>query len=202
MIYAGIDFSMNSPSICTWDSRTELKFSNCRFFNYANWARSKDLEGQHKNISIVRQKSYTCNEERFRNISVWLEAVILSENVGKVSLEGYSYGSVGNTFEIGEATGVAKQTLFKHQIPFEIIEPTTSKMVWGGKGNAKKDLLYEKFVESEQVYLESLLGYDLINDPRVEKKLETPWELKPIDDLIDSFFIMKSHAEIRKMLNV
>lgn len=199
MVFAGIDFSMSSPSICVWDSSKELKFQNCLLFNYGTWSRCTQLVGQHYNINVLKQPSYTCNEERFKNISNWVQAVLISQKVEKSSIEGYSYGSKGNTFEIGEATGQCKQVLFSLKIPFIVVEPTVAKKHATGNGNAGKDLMYNKFIEQEEVYLESLLGYDLMDDPKVIKKLETPWELKPVDDIIDSFFIMKSHPEIRAM---
>jgi hypothetical protein len=150
----------------------------------------------HQNISILKQPSYSCNEERFKNIADWGEAVLRKFGVQSAAIEGYSYGSKGSVFEIGEATGAFKQRLFVMKIPFNIIEPKTAKKHNSGNGNAGKDVLYNAFTTQEEVFIESVLGYDLIDNEAVIRKLETPWELKPVDDIIDSYFIMKCHPDI------
>lgn len=197
MIYAGIDYSMSSPSICVWDSSKPLNFMNCKVYNFANWSYSKNLQGSHNNISIIKQPSFDCNEERFLNIGNWAKAVLLQEKVEKVSLEGYSYGSKGNTFEIGENTGVLKQQLFFLKIPFIVLAPTDIKKKATGNGSAGKSLMYESFLNEEGIFVEDIIPYDKFGDSKMlVKKKETPWELKPVDDIIDSYFIMRSHPDI------
>lgn len=197
MIYAGIDYSMSSPSICVWDSSTPLSFMNCKVYNFGNWSHSKTLQGSYSNISVLKQPSFDCNEERFLNIGNWAKAVLLQERVGKVALEGYSYGSKGNTFEIGENTGVLKQQLFFLKIPFVVLAPSDIKKKATGNGSAGKPLMYESFLNTEGIFIEDIIPYDKIGDSKLlVKKSETPWDLKPIDDIIDSFFILKSHPDI------
>lgn len=198
MIYAGIDYSMSSPSICVWDSNTELKFKNCLVYNFGNWSRCSYFQGDRGNISILKQPTFSCNEERFSNLAAWVKAVMIENNVDKVVMEGYSYGSKGNTFEIGENTALMKNALYTLKIPFAVTDPNTVKMLATGKGNAGKDLMYQAFTEQEGVCLERQLGYHTLGDSKVDIKLkEKPWELKPVDDCIDSFFVLKTHPDIR-----
>ncbi|MGL4353112.1 MAG: hypothetical protein ACRCTP_04145 [Aeromonas popoffii] len=198
MIYAGIDYSMSSPSICVWDSTTELKFKNCLVYNFGNWSRCGYFQGDRGNISILKQPTFSCNEERFSNLANWAKAVMIENSVDKVVIEGYSYGSKGNTFEIGENTALLKNALFNLKIPFAIIDPNTIKKNATGAGNAGKDVMYASFVEQEGICLERQMGYHKLGDSKVDVKLkEKPWELKPVDDCIDSFFVLKSHPDIR-----
>ena len=196
MIFAGIDYSMSSPCICVWDSNTELKFENCLVYNFGNWSGVKRFEGTHENICILKQPTFTCNEERFRNISNWAKAVMIENKVDSVSIEGYSYGSKGSVFEIGENTGVLKGMLFSMKIPFYILEPTHVKKVSSGNGAAKKSLLYQVFKERTGISIERIIGYD---SNTTKKNLDEPWELKPVDDIIDSYFILECHPDIRNV---
>lgn len=195
MIIAGIDYSMNSPSIAVWDSSTEFKFSNCLFFNFGSWSRIKQYEGDHDNIIITKQPSYTCNEERFKNLTEWASSVMRLNNVKEAVLEGYSYGSKGVVFEIGEMTGGLKQELFRLKIPFIVTEPSHWKKTHIKNGAAKKDLIYKTLVEQEKSDPKDIIGF---TREVVGNKIDTPWEIKPIDDICDSFFILKSHPEVQR----
>lgn len=198
MIYAGIDYSMNSPSITVWDSSKPLLFENCVVYNYGNYPRNKLLSGTHSNIVITAQPTYSCNEERFANITRWAKAVILSCKVSRVSIEDYAYGGSGVVFEIGELTGLLKNMLFNAKVSFHVVGIQAVKIECTGKGNAKKGDMYKSFTEKEGVFIEGLLGYDVMDDKRVIKKLESaPWELKPVDDIIDSYYVLKSHPDLK-----
>lgn len=194
-VYAGIDYSMSSPSICVWDSNTPLKFENCLIYNFGNWSRCKQFEGDHGNISILKQPTFSCNEERFLAISQWAKAVLMQNCVDKASLEDYSYGSKGSVFEIGENTGMLKQAMYSLKIPFIPLAPGNIKKIATGNGAAKKDLMYKFFKEQESVSIEKILGYT--TEVWKEKLIETPWEVKPIDDIIDSFYVLKSHPDLK-----
>jgi len=115
--------------------------------------------------------------------------------VNKASLEDYSYGSKGSVFEIGENTGLLKQVLFSLQIPFIPLAPGAVKKDATKNGAAKKDLMYKTFMEQESVSIEKILGYT--TEVWKEKLIQTPWEVKPIDDIIDSFYVLKSHPDLR-----
>lgn len=198
MIFAGIDFSMSSPAITVYDSSKPLKFENCVAYSLGNYSRVKLLEGNHGNISIIKQPTYSCNEERFANIVRWAKAVMVDAKVQTASLEGYAYGAKGSVFEIGEITGLLKNMLFQMKIPFHVIEPTVVKKLATGNGAAKKELMYNKFTQSQGVFIEGLLGYYSMTDKKVVAKLETaPWELKPVDDIIDSYYVLTSHPDLK-----
>lgn len=53
-------------------------------------------------------------------------------------MEGYSMGSRGRVFDIGELGGVLKLCAFKHDIEVLVVPPATLKKWVTGKGNADK----------------------------------------------------------------
>ena len=78
--------------------------------------------------------------ERLEFIKEMLENKILGL-FGKITngtIEGYSYGSVGRTFELGELGGMIKMLFKEYKISFEVIPPTVWKKTIVGKGNANK----------------------------------------------------------------
>lgn len=54
-------------------------------------------------------------------------------------MEGYSYGSIGRTFELGELGGMIKLVFNAFGIPLDIVAPCSWKKAVVGKGNANKD---------------------------------------------------------------
>lgn len=57
------------------------------------------------------------------------------------AMEGYSYGSTGRLFELGECGGTLKLCMYKHQLPFIIVPPTTLKKFVTGNGGSNKDAM-------------------------------------------------------------
>lgn len=55
-----------------------------------------------------------------------------------VALEGYSFGSPGKQHAIAEWGGVLRLLLFKENVPFIVVPPSTLKKFATGKGNADK----------------------------------------------------------------
>jgi crossover junction endodeoxyribonuclease RuvC len=73
--------------------------------------------------------------ERLHDFYTWAAAV----RADLVMMEGYSYGSRGKVFDIGEMGGVVKLALSMRGVPFIIVPPSTLKKYATGKGNAGKD---------------------------------------------------------------
>lgn len=148
MILAGIDYSMSSPAICIYNTDVSLTFMNCSFFVYSSAKKYPVLP----NIKVTSQRMFTTQEHRFDQISDWaLECLV---GVTKVAIEGYSYGSKSNRlFDIGENGGLLKHKLWKANLPFDLYAPGEIKKFYSGKGNANKDLMYEKFKEFEGINL-------------------------------------------------
>lgn len=173
-IACGIDYSMNGPSMCIGDG----DFEDCKFFVLG--PKSKDLTylgSKFPNITVKElTQDYINFSDRYERIAVFFIDHILKNNIKKVRIEGYSYGSKGNVFNIAEHTGLLKYLLWKYEIDVEIIEPTKVKKFATSKGNANKQLMNEAFEKWTGVKL-------AIN----EKKIGA----SPYSDVIDSWFLAR-----------
>jgi len=217
LIYTGIDFSLNSPGTCTQDHKAHYTFIT--FFNYGN--RIWDEEGRkipkafsiHKELMDdktilgfpyyrqVKDKDFLLREREKltdgQNISQLISNLLITlygiEN-HKIALEGFSYGSKGNSFidivqyntflrnEIVNAWGVENISIY---------QPSHVKKL-AGKGNANKHYMVKAFQE------------DVFNDKDLRKTKLWKWTQgkdfsekipKPIDDLVDAYFILNANKE-------
>lgn len=176
-ILAGADYSYTSPAICVYDTTKELKFENLKFYNMTD---KKTRVGVYGNIYIKLFPEYKTTEERFRNICEWAGNVLISNGVQEACIEGYALGSSsGLIFQIAENAGLFKQFMDLNQIRFTTPSPSQVKKKHTGKGNAKKDAMVETFYQMMGVKLHEILG--------------TKEMAKPIDDLCDSFAVLRCH---------
>ena len=172
---AGLDFSYTSPAICIYDG-SEYIFVGFR-------GPKKKQSSSNKNVILLEYpEKYSCTEDRFDKLTDMMFDVLIKHEITKVFLEGYSFGSMGNTFNIGEATGLMKWKLFKSGIDVEVVPPTVVKKFATDKGNAKKILMLEKFLlETDHGFKLTDLEYS-VNGDKIEK---------PLDDLVDAYWLCK-----------
>lgn len=171
MFYAGIDYSMSSPSITVGPSKD---FKKCKTFFYTD--KSK-LEGVHQHhIYGIMKLPYEHEMERFSNITEWAMSILKQFKVTEVCIEGYSMGSKGRVFGIAENTGLLKYMMWKNNIKYHTPAPTSVKKDFCGKGNAGKDLMYEAFVEKTNVDLVAIFN-------------QKP-DSNPISDIADSYAML------------
>ncbi len=176
MISVGIDYSINSPSMCICDG--EFLFENCRFYVYSNCP--KKYVGTFDNIHIVEQKhDYSNIVERFCGIADFYKDVLTGiDNIDTVGLEDYAFAAAGRVFQIGENTFALKEMLWKNfGINPILVAPTAAKRFATGKGNAKKEQMFESFSEFVKKDIAKTIGWD-------KKKIESP-----LSDIVDSFYI-------------
>lgn len=183
-IFAGIDYSMNSPAICVWNENDPLDFEHLKFYNFG---KVKKLEGNHGvgNVNVMVQENYEANEPRFRAIAAWAKAVMIANGVTDAIIEGYAMSSKAsnNLCQTAENCGLLKQQLYTLGIEFEVVAPTQAKKLFTGKGNAKKPDIIEEFTR--------FMKHDLLKSMDITNK-----EGKPVDDIADSFSIMRCHSKI------
>ncbi len=223
MIYSGIDFSLNSPGTCTQDHKGKYTFIT--FFNYGN--RIWDEEGRKipKSFSVhkelmddktilgfpyyrqVKDKDFLLREREKltdgQNIADLISNILITlygtEN-HKIALEGFSYGSKGNSF----IDIVQYNTFLRNEIVnswgvenISIYQPSHVKKL-AGKGNANKHYMVKAFQD------------DVFNDKDLRKTKLWKWTQgkdftekipKPIDDLVDAYFILNANKEKGWSLN-
>jgi len=174
-ILCGLDYSINSPGLCIFDTQKELTFDNLKLYNIND---KKKYTGVFGNITLDTIAPYNSQEERFRNTAQWAYDIISKNKVQFVTIEGYSMGSsAGLVFNIAENCSVIKQMLDLAKIPFDIPAPTAVKKFFTGKGNAKKELMVDTF--------EQKFGVDIAKNINQENKYSSP-----TNDLVDSVAMM------------
>ena len=223
MIYSGIDFSLNSPGTCTQDHKGKYTFIT--FFNYGN--RIWDEEGRKipKSFSVhkelmdnktilgfpyyrqVKDKDFLLREREKltdgQNIADLISNILITlygTQNHKIALEGFSYGSKGNSF----IDIVQYNTFLRNEIVnswgvenISIYQPSHVKKL-AGKGNANKHYMVKAFQD------------DVFNDKDLRKTDLWKWTQgkdftekipKPIDDLVDAYFILNANKEKGWSLN-
>lgn len=176
----GIDYSMNSPGVCVKYLNTHRLFG---FVNNYNGNLTYDVDKFQFTIT-ENVEVYSSPIDRFDKLArkiLW--AINRFEcNEPAVYIEGYSMGSKGQVFHIAENTAILKH--YFHRIGIEVIEvaPTTIKKYATGKGNAKKEDMYDAFVAKT--------GIDLRAKLIPTRKLGSP-----VTDLVDAYYIAEYGRE-------
>lgn len=214
-LLVGIDFSLNSPSICIKfkkDDKEQYKF--CSFFNSEgkNW-KEKDIKAfrNHKNlldtdVEIVEYKRSITSDDYTEQQSQKIEDANNLSNliVGyikhfilinklfieeiKVAIEGFSYGSKGSSFIdlIMYNSFLRKEIVsnLTHPYNIKVFSPKHAKKL-AGNGNADKEYMINAFISNK-------LKDSLIEKTDLFKYCSSldMKNLKPVDDLIDSYFIL------------
>lgn len=178
MIRIGIDYSINSPCVCVAIGGTEIK--NCRFYVL----RQKKLHESisHPQIELVGDwkdnKTYPLMTKYHRNSEMVLGILGDLFSYESINIEGYSYGSFSSSvIQLAENGGILRYRLIGFN--YKDIPPTVVKKNATGKGNAKKDQMYQAWIREG--------GFDLKTLFKTENDADNP-----LSDIVDSYFIMKS----------
>lgn len=117
MKIVGIDLSLTSTGTCTL------------------------IEDKHT-TSLIKTKKKGCS----RLIHIRNEIVNILDDIDPdlVVVEGYSYGSKGHAFSIGELGGLIKEMLFSCLFNTVIVPPTCLKKFVTAKGNSGKEIMLVK----------------------------------------------------------
>ena len=175
-VVCGIDYSLTSPALCihtgeSWD------YKNCKFYYLSKTG--KDVVNDGVFFGSVYPKGYDSEYSRYEKLASWTLKVVLDNNVEKCYIEDYAFGATGKVFHIAENTGLMKYSMWNLGIPFETYAPTTIKKYATGKGNAKKDVLYEHWKEETGIDIRARLGI----------KSQVSWN--PVSDIVDAYYISK-----------
>lgn len=139
---AAIDFSMSSPGVVVVIDSTP------HFLAISNHKKIASLNNDKFNLEVQLYPPYKNNIDRFDKLTDIIINFLIKHNVTLVNIEGYSYGSSGTVFEIGENTGIMKWKLLKNNIAINVISPASIKKYATGKGNASKIELGIAFTEN------------------------------------------------------
>lgn len=175
MILSAIDYSLNGPAICVYDTKKEFSFKNCNFYFLTDIKRNATTFLNNIYGELFQPYEEEC--ERYGSISDWVIRVTVGSD--QIALEGYAYNATGRVFHIAENTGILKYKLHLLGTPVDVIEPTRVKKFATGKGNADKQKMYEAFTYETGVDLQQII---------------TPNKTllgSPVTDIIDAYYICK-----------
>lgn len=189
MKIAGIDYSINCPCICVFDTKEQFNFLNCSFYIAQNGLSQKESKRrkslQFENIFLTEQFNIKDNEQqRFFFLADWTLSILQENGIERVGMEAYSMNSKGKVFNIAEATGLLKHQLFLSSMPFDLFPPTVIKKLWSGKGNAGKDLMCEEFTKLTNIKINEILGIESLTN-------------SPCSDIVDSMAVC--HTLLKSM---
>lgn len=174
MRYAGIDYSITSPAIATFETGQPFCFEKCEIHFLAD---TRFLADRFFNMTGTPYPSWKSDEERHEKLALWTLKHVGAADM--VSIEGYAMGAKGRVFHIAENCGLMKWHLHKAHIKFDVPAPSVIKKFATGKGNANKDAMYNAFVEETGIRLWDILIPN-------KKKLDGP-----VTDIVDAYYILK-----------
>jgi Holliday junction resolvasome RuvABC endonuclease subunit len=171
----GIDYSMTSPAICI-SYEENVSWDTVKIYYLTDKKKYLGCFADNKIIGELLYTDWTSQQERFHALSNWIMVHLKLDSDIKVYLEDYSLGSKGKVFNIAENTGILKYNLYIQGNKTILMPPSIVKKYATGKGNAKKELMYEAFYKETKVDLESMLNSSISN---------------PLTDIVDAYFICK-----------
>jgi Holliday junction resolvasome RuvABC endonuclease subunit len=173
MKVCGIDFSLTSPAMTIIDNGS-IAGLFCM--------RAKKRQEVNSDIVLFDYPIYQTELERYDKLTN-LILTSIPQDITSAYIEGYAFGPSANmAFSIGECTGLLKYK-FEKRFGFELktSPPTQIKKFATGSGTAKKRQMVDQFMKNEFNIYHSFF---LIDDG--DKNIP-----KPIDDLVDSYWIAK-----------
>ena len=215
MTRIGIDFSLNSPATCIRNTKGDYIFIS--FFNFGDriWDDIKKMpkafqvhqeliESEtilgfpyYRDIKadsfLIREREKLEDCKSIANLIVNALVSFFGVSNTHVSLEGFSYGSTGNSFiDIVQYNSFLRSLLLDAygSSNISIFQPSHVKKT-AGKGNANKHYMIKAFQD------------DVFNDKDLRNtklwkyvqgkdfSIKIP---KPLDDLVDSYFILNSQT--------
>lgn len=206
--FVGIDFSINSPAVCIFDTHNET-YQFYSFVNDGGRADSKPLPpgmGLYSDLPGVIIERYS----RYKGSKIYEEDQIqkiqdaedISCIIGNIfnfdnksvcyGLEGFSYASKGNSFiDLIMFNTIMRYAIYKNLKPgdeFKVMTPSYIKKN-AGKGNANKNMMLSFFLDSQKVLLRENDFWKFCSAQSSSLIDKNEKVLKPIDDLVDSYFI-------------
>ena len=202
----GIDFRIKSPAVTLLTNSGEW-----RFYTFARNSVAKEdffLTLKDNGVNVIalpdepalkktallterERSSITDALMQTRSVSKMLSEYSFSEE-DRIAIEGFSFGSSGNRLaQISGYQWLLRSFLLEDcEIGVEqlwFFSPMTIKAT-AGKGNFKKEQMIQAFIDSD---CDSEFATSLRNHPAEFQTKRGAW-LKPVDDIVDSYWIAKT----------
>lgn len=117
VVFLGVDQSLNGTGLCLLDGNGQpLKLETV------------DPGGLRRGARLSYIKRH-------------LESLLETGKVVAACREGYSYGSAGRVFELGEVGGLVELFFYEQEIDLQIVAPTALKKFATGNSSASKEMM-------------------------------------------------------------
>ena len=192
MKIAGIDNSLNSPAVTIFelDEGNDCKILSKEYYNViCNKPKKKDPENYYKDKdNIITMRGYKDFYDRIGRKNRMITDLLT--DCEYVAIEDYSFSSVGNTYQIGENSGLLKYMLYIEGKAIRYYDPNSIKMYFNNKGNSTKYEMFERYMQLDNPlnFSEKLLTIGL---EAIEKFKNTGKKkaFNPVEDIVDSYAI-------------
>ncbi len=190
MVSAGIDYSINYPSVVINDNGV---------FRFISFER-KDLSKKYL-FDIVHHiiEKYPDTLEDSIRLNKLIIHVLQQYGVELVKIEGFSYMSSGSSYiDLISYQSILRYMLFESGIKLEIYSPKTVKKT-AGKGNYNKMEMFDAFLNEnlDDDFYKNVLKFQ--NEIRKSNKEGTVTDIKkPYQDLIDAYWVLKTESKINE----
>ena len=190
----GIDFSINSTAVAIKKDNNEIDLFSF-IPNYKKGTKPFEIHDKFTGIIVTQsyikpKKSLDSVEEQTNKLinADQLSGIIMSildiyeESVEEIRIEGFSYGSKGNSFIdlITYNTYLKVKLIQKYGHIIKVVPPKTLKKIYTGNGNASKcDMLRFYSNSTDSRLNDEIKKLNIIK----EGEFKIP---KPIDDLCDA----------------
>lgn len=202
-MHVGIDFSINSPGIC-------IRANSLSFIGFYNKEGKNFKKGDprdfkiHREISEIEGVSISDFNRRKKHDDYCIDqaqkiedshtlATLISSQIPEgapVGLEGYSYGSKGNSFiDLIAFNSVLRNRLWLDGHSVSVFTPSQVKTC-AGKGNLNKVGMFLAFIDNktDDEILTSSEFWKYCVKNRDFASGDIP---KPIDDLVDAYWVSR-----------
>jgi hypothetical protein len=217
MIYIGIDFSLNSPALTV-----KLEDESYHFISFYNdggrdpkkptpkaFQIHKELSESRtiialpynrqvgSDVNIIKERQKLVDGKMIANKIITTIESYVGDSEIKIGLEGFSYGSTGNSFIdiVQYNTFLRNAILEKFGVELLYVFPPSHVKKNAGKGNANKHYMANAFqndvFDDKDLRLSKL--WQWCSDKDYSEKIP-----KPLDDIIDSYFILQSILKLEK----
>ena len=209
MNYVSVDFSLNSPGICIFNTESNTHhyisyvkpglgtkkeqklqedislLSDVTLVYQQDW---KTTFGDYSKNELAKVRRYMATADQIINIIL---GITKTKNDYIIAFEGTSYGSkmgTNNIIDMAAGAAILKEQMITqlHVKDILTVAPTTIKK-FAGKGNMNKLQLFEAYqqnVNDDPILARSPL-HSMIKDLEIGKKIP-----KPLDDLVDAYFLV------------
>jgi hypothetical protein len=193
MIIVGIDMSKNSPGVCV---REDEKIT------FMSFIRGSETKRNTAHFTALREKGVhitfnprSTKVKEYSELEIWkiedasllAKSIVsqLPDHVDMVGIEGFSYGSKGNSgLDIaGYAYCVRKELFEKYGKKMCVFAPSNVKKT-AGKGNAGKPEIMKFFLESQEPDLQNNAFWKGLSKKEINEE-------KPVDDLVDAYYVQE-----------